>query len=379
MSASSFESLVNYTGDRYRNNQGIQDLCVQIDDLSCRDLLNVVTAVSKVRADGLTPRDVIKGSHFHTASSLDQRDLHHVDSILFDAFSSVPFVELSPVQPFGLNTAIAGLGEDNILASLRRSEVNADISTALFRECMLRNSELRQPHVRLASNARITRAQSFDPETKFLPHFKMFGQVTVGREGTVFEETVAGHLLTHLLSEARFLEAFRDVPDTTMTKVTMTLGDVRLLQILDVNGKIDAASTRKHTADPQYSLFDVFGIDAPSRLPLDSDDLTVVLDELGAHSITDDLKLFREKIHEQHPDLVSSTEFNLGRIAGGGYYKGLCYSMSATSEDGLTLPLVDGGYTDWAKKYTNNKRALSVSSGIGTELLAKYFLHHPGA
>jgi hypothetical protein len=65
---------------------------------------------------------------------------------------------------------------------------------------------------------------------------------------------------------------------------------------------------------------------------------------------------------------------DLRRIAGIGYYRHLCYHITAQNEQGEVLPIGDGGSTDWMEKVTGRKDLYCVSSGIGTELLGQYFI-----
>ncbi len=41
--------------------------------------------------------------------------------------------------------------------------------------------------------------------------------------------------------------------------------------------------------------------------------------------------------------------------------------------DGIRLPLVDGGLTDWTQKLIANKKERLLISAVGTELLAKIY------
>ncbi len=367
----SYESLLSYTGERHRDDLQIQDICNRIDELKCRDLTSIAIAVSKERADRITANDVLGGSSLHEASGVDQRIFHAIDSLLYDSFSEVPFVELSPVQPFGLNTALANLSESKILAATRRSEVNADISTSLVREAVMRNPDLLGGNQRLASSTRITRTQKFDPTSKFLPHFRMFGQVTVGRDEDGRSQDY--HLTNHLASELEFLQKFKGLGISRLDNFSIELGDVRIMDKLITSGRVDLGAIKRNTTNPSYNVFEASGLNLSRLIDPQDPNLAQLLEELDLKDVYTGIL----DIHRSLSGLGHSVKPNclvrLDRFAGHNYYQGACYNIFGTNDTGVVLPLADGGYTDWVKKLTGNRKSFGVSSGIGTELLARHF------
>jgi hypothetical protein len=55
------------------------------------------------------------------------------------------------------------------------------------------------------------------------------------------------------------------------------------------------------------------------------------------------------------------------------YNKGLRFQVSARSDDGSEIPLVDGGAFDSVAKLTSNRRAVYVASGLGSQLVPLMF------
>ena len=55
------------------------------------------------------------------------------------------------------------------------------------------------------------------------------------------------------------------------------------------------------------------------------------------------------------------------------YNKGLRFQISARSNEGTEIPLVDGGAFDWVAKLTSNRRAVYVASGLGSQLVPLLF------
>lgn len=55
------------------------------------------------------------------------------------------------------------------------------------------------------------------------------------------------------------------------------------------------------------------------------------------------------------------------------YSGGLRYQIRVTAPDGVELPLIDGGSFDWLAQLCSNRRAVSVASGMGAQLVALRF------
>jgi hypothetical protein len=55
------------------------------------------------------------------------------------------------------------------------------------------------------------------------------------------------------------------------------------------------------------------------------------------------------------------------------YNKGLRFQISARSREGADTPLVDGGAFDWVARLMSNRRAVYVTSGLGSQLVPLMF------
>jgi hypothetical protein len=55
------------------------------------------------------------------------------------------------------------------------------------------------------------------------------------------------------------------------------------------------------------------------------------------------------------------------------YSAGLRYQLWVTAQDGIQLPLVDGGAFEWLQTLTSNQRAVYVASGLGAQLIPLQF------
>jgi hypothetical protein len=285
----------------------------------------------------------------------------------------VNFIELSPLQPFGTNAVLAQMNQKNVVSALRRSEVNADATTALFRAAL--QDYVHDSHIsRVASNCRVTRSQVFDSNSKFLPHFKVFGEVSVGSMSGSSKVAELQNLVDHLVTEVTILEALATLENTLPYELKIEVGNTLFISDLIAQKRISEQDVRAHTSVPNYDIFEASGLDLPTSVAFDNPNLSDDLRDLGFKRGLQVVENLQRTVQEKEPGLMKRLSLHLGRIAGHGYYKHACFKISATSGDGLTLPLADGGTTKWAAQALNNSKLFTVVSGIGTELFCQYFM-----
>jgi len=59
--------------------------------------------------------------------------------------------------------------------------------------------------------------------------------------------------------------------------------------------------------------------------------------------------------------------FNMARLEGLSYYRGLCLRISPLAPDGNRYSVIDGGFTDWTARLLQDRKERMLASGIGTE------------
>ena len=135
------------------------------------------------------------------------------DALLAACPTDVDVVALAPLVPLGAHSAIATVDQNNVVTSIRNTEVAADPTNALALEASVRRGAALKINpksrdvVRLGASQRVVRAQHVSGPGRFA-HFQLFGLVTAGRDdgGYAFEAaSVSEHLKIHTraLSRAR--------------------------------------------------------------------------------------------------------------------------------------------------------------------------------
>ncbi|MDO4611966.1 MAG: hypothetical protein Q4B29_00680 [Candidatus Saccharibacteria bacterium] len=332
-----------------------------LKNLSNADTESLFMAINEERAKTVTAREILEGNRFNVPSSVDVRALHDVEGMFYDKMPDVDFIDIAPLQPMGLSMFLTGTSEKKIVSSTRNSEANADPTNSLFR---IAYNEFKDTPVRIATHCRSTRAQNFGENSKLLPHFKTFCQVSVGRQGLRHGEEEIRSLLAHLNSELSVLRSL--IPEENLSvSVSNVLFSKELVRI----GMLDKETLRKDMRNYSQEKYDVRAIKMR-----DSGEVLRVLEEQGVQSGVKIFKLFDEVLKEDFPHLVDKLEIDLNRVAGMDYYKHMCYKVVGFTEEGEPIPLDDGGTTDWAQKVGGRKDIYTVTSGVGTELLTKNFV-----
>ena len=176
--------------------------------ISGADLTTLLMEVVRRRAAGVHPNDVLdqyRRDRFVAPAAVDLRRLRSVEDIAIDEAAGLfEFVIPSPVVPLGTHSVVAGVNQNNVITTIRSTEVAADPTNALALEAAVRRRLLLDDDprssipVRLAAVQRVVRTQRFDGPRSFA-HFSMLGMVTAGHDigNHAFEvETVVEHVRT---------------------------------------------------------------------------------------------------------------------------------------------------------------------------------------
>lgn len=291
-----------------------------IEKFSLSELQSILLDVYREKVATLKPADVLQDyrrNRFVEASSVSPEKFMSFDAA---AFSLLPgdfeALELPPLGPLGMCSVLAPVHQNNVVSTLRHSEVLADATNYLALESAVRRREalsLQSRSVReikLAASHRVVRAQNFEFEG-YTSHFKLFSLCTAGRgeENLQFE-------LRSLKQHVSFYFALID-------KI-LVLEDVKKITL---------------------KIFD-----------LDGEDNSMI------HHMMGDIVRSRPKT-----TLLIEENSSFGR----NYYRRLRFMINITNGDDLSLDYIDGGFTDWTSKLLGDKKERLLTSGAGAELMIK--------
>lgn len=288
-------------------------LDVLAERLSGSDLITMLLEVARRRADRLSPADVLRQYRRDRFVAPAQVDPLKLARLQLDALESsrqhFELVALSPVAPFGTHSVLGSVHQNNVVTTMRSSEVAADPTNALALEAALRRQRLlaRDPRapdtVRLAAVDRVVRAQRFDGPD-FFSHFSLFGLVIAGRDvgGRRFESEA---LATQLKVLASFV--LGAIP-TARVHISLSDFDGRFGNVLD---EVSEATS-------------------------------------GARVVC-----------QEWPQ----------RTGGRGYYSNVCFKLSVETE-AQVLEVGDGGIVDWTQTLLQNRKERLMIGGLSLERLA---------
>jgi hypothetical protein len=296
------------------------DLVDQLSSLTGADMTTLQLALSRVRAAKRTPADVLRAyerDRFVSPSPIEGRRLHAVEGVLLRALpAEIAAVELSPVLPLASHSGLSSVPQNNVLTTIRATEVSGDpagglaLEAAVRRRALLRVDPRSNVSIELAGCQRAIRAQPFQGPVSFA-HFAIFAVASAGRNerGLPFERAAA---VRHVLFHAR--GALAAGVDAVEIRLSDLSDDGRDSPILDA-----------------------------VRAALAGESHITVLDD---------------------PD----------REHGRGYYPGFCFKVHATREDS-TSEIGDGGFVNWTQLLLSDRKERLLTTGTSVDRLT--LLSHP--
>ena len=292
--------------------------------LSQSDLQSLLLEVYRRRAGTLTPGHLMQqyeGNRFVQPAGVDPRQLLEFDRLAYSLLPpSFEVIELSPVCPLGTSSVVAPVHQDNVVTTIRNTEVCSDSTNVLALECARRRRGSGRgkghPEVdtKLCASHRLLRPHlPHDPAS--FPHFRIFSLCTAGRDRGSYGFEI---------------EALREHLDFYL----------RLLQSAGEAGfRLGAVRTR-------ITVFD------ESRYPV-----------LKAEVL--------EALSRSYPDVEFM--FDQDQESGQGYYSGVRFKIYARDQAGTEYFLVDGGFTDWTQQLSSNRKERLLISGMGSERFVSIF------
>jgi hypothetical protein len=322
---------------------GVPDLLERLAArVSPSDLQSFLLELSRLRAASRRLPDVLAQYERDRAvqpGRANPRTLGRLVLAAFEAAAGYVALDLAPVEPLGSNAVLAGIDQNNVLATVRGTEVVADPTVFLALEAASQRREGIDV-VRLCAAHRVLRQQAFEPPA--LQHFTLFALVTSARTQPDHRseiEAMAEHVRAHLALVA----AARELgPDTGRTVVRLS------------DTAVHAAITRAGAA---------ITADVPTPRDAIAPDMARLLGrrlrrlELAVAALAPIVAAFDSRL------LIDLT-----RTDGVTYYDGLQLRIDGTA-NGEQYELVDGGSVDWASLLLSDRREHLFTSGIGLERL----------
>lgn len=369
--------------DKLIQDTGTGNIARSLSEMPGTDLTTLLMGVLSRRTSALTPSAIeaqYRKNRLVIPCPVDQRILVQADAIAYKTLDpKFKGIELSPVAPLGVNVALGGVNQKNVLGTVRNCEVLADPTTALTLACaqrrktLLENDPRNKESVSFSTSARCMRLQRFDDIPGFVPHFKIFALATAGRDvgSEWFEiESMRDHVQFYL----RYLSGLQS-DGYDLRDIHVALSDVRMMRAVVAHHELDSAEIGRYVQVHGSSVFTRHETDCPRHVQKADDIPTTFVEKYGVGNAARLLSKLDEHIfaplREKNPGVTFSID--LDRAAGMHYYTNACIKISASTKNGDSYPLVDGGFADWTQKILQSRKERLFTSGIGTELILSNF------
>jgi len=205
--------------------------------------------------------------------------------------------------------------------------------------------------------------QPFD-QPGYTPHFRLFALVSAGRD-TGSHAFEIQHLGEHIRFYLRLFAALND-RGFSFREPLVELSDTAVVEALLAASGIGLQEMRQSVRAHVLGGSERFLAERGVRLPAAIDDPERELPAGIPHFRLARLKAeLVDKLRREFPD--AQFRFNLARLEGLSYYRGVCLRISPTAPDGNRYPIADGGLTDWTARLLENRKERLLATGIGSE------------
>lgn len=161
------------------------------EELTPSDLQSLLLEVARRRSSQRTPSTIVRDfteSRFFAPAASSVTQLLEWDNLAAEiAQGRFELLELSPTAPLGTCAAVAKVGQDWSIATVRKGEVISDPTNILAIEAAVRRKTSRAD-LHLGASTRVVRPQNYGVPG-MLAHFRLFALVSAGRDrgGSAFE------------------------------------------------------------------------------------------------------------------------------------------------------------------------------------------------
>lgn len=290
------------------------------DHLSGSELQTLLLYVFQQRTDRLKPNQILQSyqkNRFVHPSSVSASFFNKIDQLAYKVASNFEPLELSPLAPLGACSVLGPVSQNKVVSTARNNEILSDCTNIMALECASRRKQNkdRATNIHLCTSHRLVRAQSL-LSAHHTAHFRVFTLCSAGKDTGHFKFEIIA-----LITQLRFYLEF--------------------LQVLGQEGFHFEKITIKLTP--------------LAKNISESNVVTQIFEPLKV--------LFPAVTYSIFPE----------RTSGRGYYRILCFKVSAVNKEGQVFDLADGGFTDWTQQLMSDKKERNLISGIGTELICKCF------
>lgn len=257
---------------------GIPNLLDVLSTVPMRRLQPILVHAFKNRAGARKPSDLLREyeakQEFFGTSIIPQDELHDFARVCHKAVvADFEVVQTSPIVPLGLNAVLSKVSQNNILSSIRGSEVVSDITSQLALECAFRRKRMSagvdqagvQGVVNLCTSGRVLRLQPFDKTKGYMQHFNLFALCSGGMNAPADGGFAVPMLMKHISSLLDVLYALWTT-GYGCEDIVVSISDMRFLdQLIDAQN-MPREEILRNSLNDEFDLFREYNVRFPREV-----------------------------------------------------------------------------------------------------------------
>ena len=302
--------------------------------------------------------------------SLKQHYLYHL-TMLDNLPNKYDCIDVSPINPLGVNSNLSMLSQNLVLSTIKNSEVCGDPTTALALEAAKRRKDGITTDINLATITRILRMQPFDSSKGYMQHFNLIGILTLANKKNN-SELFSNVFYEHISIWINLTERLKKV-GFNLGKVEVGITNIDFVENIIANEKIDRNLITQNSLNDDFNFTESLNIKVPSKV-YSYDELSQgLIEQYSLYKYEQkfrEIELIIEKLKTKYPDV--DFYIDMERKAGLGYYNGICFHIYSTIEKDK-IQLSDGGVSNWCAQLLSDCNEQTITSGYGAELILKLY------
>lgn len=358
---------------------GQDDLMDLLAATPYNSLIPILVDTMHLKAQQIKAHDILSDieskKKFYGPSSISQKELCHFQQLFFQIMPcKFESIQLPPIAPLGICSALTKLGQNERLTTIRKSEVVSDSTlflaaeAALMRKNRCKDPELLYTDINLATFHRLLRLQAFDPSKNWSQHFEILGTITTGRRfghNSFRNSSIREHIqmwidFFSLLNKNGY--KYQDI--------VFTFSYIPLVEWIISRYNVDREKLNKNSMKSAYDYFSIYNVSMPRQVYSITEIKNMLVNGGDSVTIYNSIYKFEEEVlkplRSQNPNVQFFYELN--RKQGLGYYNGICFHGSAKNTQGEEIDLIDGGSSDWVGQMLNDSHEITISSSFGVEM-----------
>ena len=331
--------------------------------------------IVRKRTEKIHPSTILKNyerrASFYQPSSENPIIYNYISNDFYRSISNdFECVELSPINSIGLNSILTLTSQNNVLSTLRNSEVVSDSSILMALECAYRIKNGCDSNINLASSARLLRMQNYGNGKKshWTQHFRACSLVSSFRNvnNNVFDALILQ--INNWIKVIKSMELNIESIDVNVCYIPL------IKEIYKLYGA-DEITILNNSVNPDFDVFNEYNINLKNKFSSLSQIEKINFQKDCLLSIKNSFTFIEEKILSKLRESNTDVNFNfhLNRKSGLNYYRNICYEIVVDFSDKKNFVLVDGGVTDWTGKLLSVSKENCVTSGMGLEYMSKVY------